>query len=921
MSSIFKGDLWETYKQKLGNIESSNTYNIIGGSGDDYDGKYQFGRIAKKDIGLGHTPDERDSFRNDPKAQEKALTKFTKLNYKRLMKNPKFAKMDTDQQMGVLAYAHNQGAGGASNWLNTGIEGKDGFGTLGTKYYDAFTETPAFGNEELKMKLINYSKPSPLALTDSVPQIRPENLQQPNIPQLRPDNLSIQEQEVPQPQSFGQAFSQARKQHGGDGGVFEYNGNKYTTDIAKEVPAVAEPMFPREEFVPTVPPRVTSTADSRINVPPFKGLEIPELGFNNGTKAVPGYKDGSNFISDFFSKYFTPGVARNNQRVQEQEIINSVLDKDILNQENKEKAIMEAAQINAQRNAAAVPKLPDEKIIQTTLPPYVSNNDEIMQATLPRVNGPMNFKANTVNSLDNKANAPETQKQIDTKANMYAKSIADGSYGDPQAGYGEPVNKDISYHQSIYGPGVPQLGDEKALREREEYIQNLEIPVIKDKDPVESKDKTLSKDDNELKNNKASLVSETGLRLNASGNIIDSKGNKIEIPEPPNPDIKGKISSLLQTFFGLETADLGRAIGFYLASRATGASHAGSMRWAGTTVLKQAESRSVRNDTKTDAAIKAFAQVSNTYTKEASSKINKLLSEGKLLEAQTIMSDPDSKTFRGKYGIDADDAGTSMMTSGSTKPVLIFTGTNGQVFKKTTVNGKEGFIPISTQEYTGLRERAAGDNRSNLRDDLESAISNMNSTLFRQEGKNPKTGEDYEAGMFGGQDQAGVIRAIMNKSDELGELGMDNIPTDILDRFVNIAELAESQGIKKIAPSTLLDMIYVGGQGIINTEKLIADDGETMLDSSEIGRFTQSFKNLFPKDNNNYNYGAISTAFKSAEANADKDFKTIKGVTDVASALVPDTLTLSQVKTISSMPNAYTASIMFEAFKELNKNK
>ena len=114
---------------------------------------------------------------------------------------------------------------------------------------------------------------------------------------MRPDNLSIQEQEVPQPQSFGQAFSQDRHQHGGDGGIFVWNGHKYTTDIAKEVPAVAEPMFPREEFVPTVPPRVTSTADSRINVPPFEGLEIPEIGFNNGTNSVPGYNEGTGMIS------------------------------------------------------------------------------------------------------------------------------------------------------------------------------------------------------------------------------------------------------------------------------------------------------------------------------------------------------------------------------------------------------------------------------------------------------------------------------------------------------------------------------------------------------------------------------------------------------------------------------------------------
>jgi len=159
--------------------------------------------------------------------------------------------------------------------------------------------------EKPKLRPDNLKIPEPKVISlipqqTSIPQLRPDNLevpveptvttlvpQQTSIPQMRPDNLSIQEQEVPQPQSFGQAFSQARQQHGGDGGIFEWNGNKYTTDIAKEVPAVAEPMFPREEFVPTVPPRVTSTADSRINVPPFEGMEILDLGFNNGTNSVP----------------------------------------------------------------------------------------------------------------------------------------------------------------------------------------------------------------------------------------------------------------------------------------------------------------------------------------------------------------------------------------------------------------------------------------------------------------------------------------------------------------------------------------------------------------------------------------------------------------------------------------------------------
>ena len=39
---------------------------------------------------------------------------------------------------------------------------------------------------------------------------------------------------VDQPKkSFGDAFKTARKEHGGDGGTFTWEGNLYTTDIAK----------------------------------------------------------------------------------------------------------------------------------------------------------------------------------------------------------------------------------------------------------------------------------------------------------------------------------------------------------------------------------------------------------------------------------------------------------------------------------------------------------------------------------------------------------------------------------------------------------------------------------------------------------------------------------------------------------------
>jgi len=1023
MSSIFKGDLWETYKQKLGNIESSNTYNIIGGSGDDYDGKYQFGRIAKKDIGLGHTPDERDSFRNDPKAQEKALTKFTKLNYKRLMKNPKFAKMDTDQQMGVLAYAHNQGAGGASNWLNTGIEGKDGFGTLGTKYYDAFTETPAFGNEELKMKLINYSKPSPLALTDSVPQIRPENLQQPNIPQLRPDNLSIQEQEVPQPQSFGQAFSQARKQHGGDGGVFEYNGNKYTTDIAKEVPAVAEPMFPREEFVPTVPPRVTSTADSRINVPPFKGLEIPELGFNNGTKAVPGYKDGSNFISDFFSKYFTPGVARNNQRVQEQEIINSVLDKDILNQENKEKAIMEAAQINAQRNAAAVPKLPDEKIIASPIklgvndytnqgislnPPAeyadVEQAKRLKQSIIDNsiadgsYGDPQAGYSQEVPIIRNTADGSygDMQAGYNTTQVPIPNTKADGSYGDPQAGYSQEVpvpfagmfttpgndsmyfppekqketvddmvpgentfkynlkevpmlelNKmaEMGYDPAINEIRLREMGQDDAQLEMEtpvveeidsniaekalndakqkeiydassrvkdvqgridqlEYFiklnpnseqaksqleqlknqlneSNLALGIVKDKNevPKVKKESIVTKEDNTLSS--TSKTEESKMRsatLNNKEINLDDDENKKLFNFTSN-DVKEKVGSLLQTFFGLETADLGRAIGFYLASRATGASHEGSMRWAGTTVLKQAENNKVLNSKKSDATLTAFAKVRGNYTPEAGAKITKLLTEGKLVEAQALMDSADSKTTRGKLGIGANATGDFYIVPGFTTSVEVFEGAGGNRYTKviSEKDGKqvESYKPISAADMGVLRKRNQDDDDNSRLAAVRAHINNMPAGMFKTEIINSEDSDrpDRPRGIFAGRSKAGVTEDIMQYSKKQRKAGLPDDPLQIMMMVSKAADLATSLGITNINAETLIDMQVIGGDILFDQDK-ISKDGE-LVAPSKIKSFTTDFQDILGNDRSLINT-TMTTA--SSQFTPDMTIDTVKAV-------------------------------------------
>ena len=53
------------------------------------------------------------------------------------MGQKKFRSADKLTRMAIVGYAHNQGAGGASKWLRTGVVGRDAFNTAGTHYYNA----------------------------------------------------------------------------------------------------------------------------------------------------------------------------------------------------------------------------------------------------------------------------------------------------------------------------------------------------------------------------------------------------------------------------------------------------------------------------------------------------------------------------------------------------------------------------------------------------------------------------------------------------------------------------------------------------------------------------------------------------------------------------------------------------------------
>ena len=152
----------QTYFDSVAFIESGgeeDPYAAIGGANNHYDGKYQMSYLAKQDaariLGFGedtkkhplwaqNTPAGRAAFRADPAIQEKAIRAYTKANHGYMKSKTKgdtnkYTDLSPQEQLSVLGYAHNQGAGGASKWMRSGYtkSEKDAFGTSGTKYSDA----------------------------------------------------------------------------------------------------------------------------------------------------------------------------------------------------------------------------------------------------------------------------------------------------------------------------------------------------------------------------------------------------------------------------------------------------------------------------------------------------------------------------------------------------------------------------------------------------------------------------------------------------------------------------------------------------------------------------------------------------------------------------------------------------------------
>ena len=134
----FTNSQLDLFGDEVANIESSNRYNITGGSNNHYLGRYQMGKDALSDVGRGYNVTLNKVFLNDSKLQDKLFKAYTLKNHTHLTKNSSaYRNMSPQEKLGILGYAHNQGATATEEYLFTGKVGKDGYGTKGTKYVKA----------------------------------------------------------------------------------------------------------------------------------------------------------------------------------------------------------------------------------------------------------------------------------------------------------------------------------------------------------------------------------------------------------------------------------------------------------------------------------------------------------------------------------------------------------------------------------------------------------------------------------------------------------------------------------------------------------------------------------------------------------------------------------------------------------------
>ena len=157
------------YRDAVAKIESGGEYDTQGGSGDMYSGRYQMGAAARENAARflgeeyqGDSEAARKTFREDKQMQERYFAAYTRANHETLMQNPTYAAMSNEQQLQVLGYAHNAGAGNALDWLKNNMQGsvRDGFDTKSSDFADAIKKAQQKRRQSVSPALRSQSSSS-----------------------------------------------------------------------------------------------------------------------------------------------------------------------------------------------------------------------------------------------------------------------------------------------------------------------------------------------------------------------------------------------------------------------------------------------------------------------------------------------------------------------------------------------------------------------------------------------------------------------------------------------------------------------------------------------------------------------------------------------------------------------------------------
>ncbi|KAF2519475.1 peptidoglycan-binding protein LysM [Flavobacterium salilacus subsp. salilacus] len=157
ISVPFTGKSYIGFKQAIAIKESQGLYKLVNPYG--YMGKYQFGKVTLRAIGITDTQE----FLNNPQLQERAFKALLAKNKWELRKEiPKYEGKVINgikiTESGLLAAAHLAGAGSVKKFLKSnGTRGfKDGFGTSLKSYikkFGGYDTSNIVANRSAKVKL------------------------------------------------------------------------------------------------------------------------------------------------------------------------------------------------------------------------------------------------------------------------------------------------------------------------------------------------------------------------------------------------------------------------------------------------------------------------------------------------------------------------------------------------------------------------------------------------------------------------------------------------------------------------------------------------------------------------------------------------------------------------------------------------